>query len=787
MVSFSTSFAHLKSLILFVTLVTLFSGCTGKINNESSIQSAVESMAAQNSISLISNSTQSQNKCEVGNKVVLQVALSSIAKYYCRDSSTLMNSVKLGPICDGGVTIVPMQVDNSVRDCHELTLCGKKFDSVVDVTQRIDGTAVQQYTFNDVPWGCNALVEASTSEKFDDPDSSQSIRLQVLPPSCPFCQATNGVTCKACSSSNSSNMQFVAGQFIPITCGAQACAQCRYPPNDSPTSSMPGVVAVMVDHAGVRPFYTRANTICGQTCTQVQQVRVCNNGAWVAGSDINFPTQCQEPNPNLCTAPSANSSVANKLMSGQPALRKMGAEGNGIVTCSECQSGGCETCTAADGFTIGYKKYSQLTVPFGSTCSSFYQCQPCTVGGLFQGGTEYQYGACTVLPAPCTQKTFTAPFQSGSAPIILYNGGQCEPISLQCISGVWKNTVTAATVSQAVIDTYTQSCELPKNCTTAAGIVVLEGVSKTVFSIRESGAPNTCYNGTNNKVLDCRNGQLVSGDPGVSYKYESCELKKCEDPRNAANKINAGVTVTAWSVDPPNCSSLPTPQEYCDKNKVTLACPATGGTAVITPITATNLSAYVKTSCTVPDSCLGCRTLKNDVGYTTVDIDKSSTFFKSNKSDLCQSIAKTFTCKPGTGGASAKLIDNTGAAESDANYPFFNCSPTGGVDEGSLGGTGGGTGNDNGPGSALKKRFGESDGGGGPGGPCADATNCGSNYSYPSQSTMTMFTPCLLPWPGKIGEIEFYGSVIAFKKECVILPDRCSNLPLSKNDRRQFL
>jgi hypothetical protein len=268
-------------LYLLGFILACLSGCTGKVSNESSVQNAVESMAQQNSVTLISNSTQSQNKCEVGNKIVIQVALSTISKFYCRDKSKLMDSVKLGPVCDGGVTIKNLAVDREVKDCHELTVCGRTHSAAVDITKRIDGTTVQRLTFENLPWGCEGHIEASSDEKFANGEV-QNISLQVLPPSCPFCEAVNGVSCNSCSTMSNETM-FVAGQIIPKTCTG-ACAQCKYPPTGSPSAALVSS-SEMVAHAGIRPFYTAGNAICGQLCTQIQQMRVCNNGKWVPGDD----------------------------------------------------------------------------------------------------------------------------------------------------------------------------------------------------------------------------------------------------------------------------------------------------------------------------------------------------------------------------------------------------------------------------------------------------------------------------------------------------------------------
>ena len=769
----------------FLSLFVFLLGCTGKVNTETSIASAVESMAAQNSVTLISNSTQSQNKCEIGNKVVLQVALSSIAKYFCRDKSSLMDSVKLGPLCSGGISIQALSVDGAAKDCHELTICGKRADSTIDITERIDGTAVQQLTFNNLPWGCEGRIEASLSDQFNTGDV-QKVTFQVLPPSCPFCEASNGVTCNSCASST--NMIFVAGQLIPGTCNG-GCKQCAFPPPNSPTAKLPGVNVTLVDHANIRAFYSTANAVCGQSCTQVQQLRVCNDGQWVSGDDIRFPTQCQEPPSQNCSAkPNVMSQFLNEVSGGlvksvsNVGVTRVSMAAASLVTCSQCQAGQCEVCKTAGG-ADGYKLYSQATVSSGMSCSSVSQCQAC-VNGLFQGDPTFKYGACSVLSSPCTQKKLAAPVSSGSSQIF-YNGGACDPISLQCLDGVWKES-SGASVSQTLADTYTLDCVKVLDCKTAAGISILNGASQSVFNTNTVDSTDSCYTAAHYKYLSCANGSVSPSDPGSTFSFKSCTTKTCVDPRDSAKTISAGSTVSFWSVSAPDCSALPNPQSYCDNNKITITCPVTGGTATVSPASASNLSTFKNTTCEVPPSCSGCVFNKTDAANISLAFDGTITLFKMASSDLCQSVGKLFKCKQGLTGAAPSLVDATGGTERDSVYPYLNCSPTGGADQGNLGGTGGGTGNDNGPGSALKKRFGGGDGSGG-GSPCMDATKCNASYALASQPFKVMFNPCLLPWPNRIGEIEFYGSIIAFSANglsiangttdtvCVKKPDTCSN------------
>tara|TARA_B110001454_G_scaffold219200_1_gene251789 strand:+ start:12674 stop:15088 length:2415 start_codon:yes stop_codon:yes gene_type:complete len=765
---------------LLAFIIACLAGCTGKVSTESSVQNAVEAMAQQSSVTLISNSTQSQNKCETGNKIVVQVALSTVAKFYCRDKSKLMDSVKLGPVCDGGVTIKNLTVNRDVKDCHELTVCGRSHSSAVDITKRIDGTTVQRLTFENLPWGCEGHIEASSDPKFESGEI-QSISMQILPPSCPFCEAFNGVSCNQCSTASSGETMFVAGQIIPKTCTGN-CAQCKYPPTGSPSASFVSS-SEMVAHAGIRPFYTSGNAICGQLCTQIQQIRVCNNGKWVPGDDTVLHTQCQEPAPSSCMT--GNSVGFFKGLTRKfglnSGLQTMAAGGDG-VTCAQCSAGSCATCTTAGG-SQGYKLYTQTSVPNGSSCDSVSQCQTC-VDNLFQGNPAYKYGSCSVLAASCTQRLLNSPVASGSKQTF-YNGGSCDPIVLTCANGSWKDSNNAA-VTQTTADSYSDQCVQSSDCVTKGGISILNNTNQYVFDTNLVDSTDNCYSTNHFRYIGCANGAVSPSDPGTSFKYKECKTKTCVDPRDPAKTINAGVVVSYWAVGEATCSSLPDPATYCNNNKVTFTCAPTGGAAVISPANATGLAGYTYSACKVPPSCSACVVNKTDANNINVSIGSSTMLFKNKQSDLCQSVGKSFTCQS-SGNSSPKLVDSTGAGEKHEDYPYLNCSPTGGGDEGSLGGTGGGNGNDNGPGSAIKKRFGATDGSGGAGLGCVDAVSCALQFSGASLPTKTNFTPCVLPWPSRVSEIEFYGTIVAFSSRratiasgtndtvCVTKPDLCSN------------
>ena len=181
------------------SILLLLTACSGRVTDSVTTASAsIENLARQSSLSLISNSTPSQPTCAVTNTVVLQIALSNLSTFYCRDLSKLMTAAHTGAVCDGGVSIAAFPVNSGVVNCQQITVCGKSASSSTIVAQRIDGTPVRQLTFTDLPWGCDMRVEASTDSSFPA-NQTQIAAAQILPPTCPYCLSTGKITCQTCA------------------------------------------------------------------------------------------------------------------------------------------------------------------------------------------------------------------------------------------------------------------------------------------------------------------------------------------------------------------------------------------------------------------------------------------------------------------------------------------------------------------------------------------------------------------------------------------------------------
>lgn len=746
--------------------------CGGTVQPpETTVNSSVQAMAETNSLTLVSNSTQSQKQCASANSITLQIALSSQKRFYCRDRSRLMDSARLGLTCQGGVTIVNPSVDSKVVDCADVTVCGVMATSTTNVAQRVDGSFVKQMKFENLPWGCQGLVEASSDPGFSA-TQSKTVQFQILPPTCRYCATLSGLTCGNCPTATVDS-DVVAGQVIPKTCPG-GCATCAY------------LGGVQVNHGDTRAFYSSSNVGCGQRCGSVQTTRVCNNGSWVPSSQDSFSMTCMEPAAAACIRPASVASVSVRSIastmwglfqtSSTVSTRSVQrVQADGTATCADCQAGACTACKTAAGES-GYRLYSQITPPAGGTCESVSECMTCDNRGLFQGDPSFKYPSCTI--PRCTASALSSPASDGETKTFYASGsGSCSPMSLLCSNGSWFRG--ASLVSQTTVNSYVTSCNSSNDCTTQGGVTVLNGQTIYVFKTNLVAAGASCYSNGNYASVNCVSGVIAPADPGVDYKFTSCAGASCTDPTYAAGTrtIPGGTTRTFYKIASTDCSSA-NPQAVCDANSIAVTCPNTGGTATISPAGVTPTQ-YSYSSCTVPTSCSACSVTTNDSGRVSVNVGFPLTLYSAPSAQFCAPISATFNCNAGAGGTSPALVGSAG--ESISSYPYLRCTSSG-VDEGSLGGTGGGTGNDSGPGSALKKRFGSGDGSGGSGAGCLDATKCLKRDAFALMPRPYLLAPCLLPWG--TAELEYYGSIIAFGGApllsgttdtiCVTKPQTCS-------------
>ena len=250
-------------------------------------------------------------------------------------------------------------------------------------------------------------------------------------------------------------------------------------------------------------------------------------------------------------------------------------------------------------------------------------------------------------------------------------------------------------------------------------------------------------------TLTCGANKSISGGDPSLYQYTNCSTQACSCNLGTGASVPSGKSTTLFSVDKATCST----PKACDdaKNKTTVSC----SNGVLSNYD----SSIFKYSSCAPAIC-SCA-----VNNIQLDFNKDAYFYKTNKptgSDTCASVAAHFTCLDG---GNVKGDKN----EDIANFPSSTCSSL--TDQGNLGGTGGGSGNDEGPGSAIRKRMGLPDqGGSAGGGPSYKATHL-TNIALDGDFFQKLEN-CILPWGN--GEIEHFGSIIAFDQKCVTKPDSCA-------------
>lgn len=310
---------------------------------------------------------------------------------------------------------------------------------------------------------------------------------------------------------------------------------------------------------------------------------------------------------------------------------------------------------------------------------------------------------------------------------------------------------------------HPQCLEVPCGCQIPGTTVTFDSGKIMKLYQRETIQCGTVCNSVdvrceNGSWLRVSNSQALSAQDLETYNLQNCVASntcRCTLPATTSGGfINSNSSRNLFKIDTTTCDA---PTACSDANNFTkVTCDKDGQLSPFDDQT------FKFTSCRIP-TC--------QCSYGGVKIDRNTTvyFYKKEVADegeTCDSISAPFEC---TG--EAKLV----GSEKLTNYPFISCQSEN--DSGTLGGTGGGTGNDEGPGAALRSRFGLGDGGGGPGIPCVDGARCRQNIhsiSFPNIRRNN----CELPWGN--AEIEYYGSIIAFSRTCVVSPQKCSDYRQSR-------
>ncbi len=309
---------------------------------------------------------------------------------------------------------------------------------------------------------------------------------------------------------------------------------------------------------------------------------------------------------------------------------------------------------------------------------------------------------------------------------------------------------------------YGQCLEVPCGCQIPGTTVTFDSGKIMKLYSRETIQCGTicssidvrCENGS---WLRVSNSEVVSAQDLTKFNLQNCTATnscRCTLPATTSGGfINSDSSRNLFKIDSTTCDAASACSDTNNFTKVT--CSKEG------VLSAFDDQTFKFTSCRVP-TC--------QCSYGGVKIDRNTTvyFYKKEVADegeTCASLSSAFTCTN-----EAALI----GTENLTNFPFIYCQSDN--DSGTLGGTGGGTGNDEGPGAALRSRFGLGDGGG-TGSGCMDGTNCRINNHAVTFPDIKRHN-CELPWGNS--EIEYYGSIIAFSRTCVVSPQKCSDYRQSR-------
>ncbi len=364
---------------------------------------------------------------------------------------------------------------------------------------------------------------------------------------------------------------------------------------------------------------------------------------------------------------------------------------------------------------------------------------------------RFKYLSCTTrqfgcsFPGGSVEHNQTKTFYKEVSPAC---GTSCNSVALRCENTVWKKVADASPVSADFFAQYpATSCALRDcDCKLPSGDVLSHGAPPIAFYAKSEGTCDPLACETVKAMLSCQAGQILGGDAS-RFLYRTCQVKSCTCALPWGASIENTKKARIYALDGATCGAA----GACDDpvNYVDVTC--SNGT-----LTSYDTSKFRYQSCR-PANCL-CHWAGRQVPEGATSIFWKAEMAPAGSS--CGSIQSEFKCVDGT----------FQGQEPIAHYPAGLCESL--VDQGNFGGTGGGSGNDEGPGSAFRRRWGVDIGGGGGGSAPCLGVECRA-HGVNAEIMQASRLPCLLPWGG--GEVEMYSSVMAFRKKCVIKPAKCSS------------
>lgn len=481
-------------LLLFIFLQMLVISCDTKLVTTEDEEIANELKSIENptsDIELIENTGfKSEVSCNPKNSVKLIATQNQNDIILCKETGQLETSLKVGPVCPGGVVLKAISSSTDWVKCEDITLCGIKPTSVVEL-KSTSTSQLRQLQFTGLPWGCQSKVEVKKSSASE---VLKEFSVKIEAPRCPLCSISKIETCEACGIDNK------APTITDVFTESFQCNQIRV------------LVFAQDDNAGLH-----------------ENAYSFDNGlTWQAESFKDFVG---------LERVFALNSVWVKDRSGNIAKHPKGF----TATASPCP---CDT-PWGEKLAHGQKRkaFKTSTVACTTTCDANSLERTCN-NGLLSGTNDYSSANCTVVGCPKCRLPWGEDIENGvsvdayikaSAPC----AGECLKKSLSCDRG---------TLVGDFVNYRSKSCSFTKpSCDCQhAGIVIKNGEKKSVFASTEVACGSTCSAGE----VSCSSGTL-SGQ--TSLQNLSCSPKICKCTTPWGENIDLNQTVPAYKKDVMAC------------------------------------------------------------------------------------------------------------------------------------------------------------------------------------------------------------------------------------------
>lgn len=408
----------------------------------------------------------------------------------CRETSNLDPSVKLGPICPGGVSIKAITSKSEWGPCEKVSVCGTLATSVTDL--RATPTAqLKQLVFTNLPWGCKSEIEI---RKASSEVILKKIDIEIKVPQCPTCSVNNTQTCEVCG--------------------------------DDTTP----------------PIITDVFTESFQ-CNKIKVlIFASDENAGIAESGYSFDggKTWQKESEKDYTGLELNLSIDTIWVRDRAGnIAKYSKDVRSSSSPCPCSTPWGEIIAHGHSRTA----YKSQTVACTTTCAANSTQRSCN-NGVLSGGAEFSSSSCTVVGCPKCKLPWGVEIENG-VQVDAFNvsnapcAGECKKATLRCDRGtligntsIYKNKACA----------YNKpSCDC-----THEGLIVKNGESKTVYSSSEVNCGSTCTAGS----VTCTSGNL-SGQ--TTYTHFGCSPKICKCTTAWGEQIDLNTTLDAYRLDKMNC------------------------------------------------------------------------------------------------------------------------------------------------------------------------------------------------------------------------------------------